>query len=238
MTPKILAYIPARAGSTRIRNKNIKKFLGKPLIAYTIEQARSCDFVDRVIVDTDSEKIARIAKKYGAEVPWLRPQKFARDNSKVMDAILHFLARLQREQNYVPDYLMILQTTSPLREQEDILRCWKAMKGSRATSVLTVTPTHPRLYHLSADQYTVLVNGSEVGSSNAQSWPDAYLLNGSVYIIHLPALLKEKRAITRKNKAVIMPKWRSLDIDIPEEWVMAELFYKHKKQINAQLKKF
>ncbi len=74
---KILAYIPARSGSTRIKNKNIKNFLGKPLIAYTIEQALACDFIDRIIVDTDSLKIAKIAEKYGAQVPFLRPKRLA-----------------------------------------------------------------------------------------------------------------------------------------------------------------
>ena len=117
---KILAYIPARGGSKRIPNKNIRNFLGKPLIAYTIEQALKCNFIDRVMVDTDSPQIARIARKFGADAPWLRPKELAQDKSKVIDAILYNLKRFKEEENYQPDYLMILQTTSPLREQKDI----------------------------------------------------------------------------------------------------------------------
>jgi len=125
---KVLAYIPARAGSKRIPNKNIRDFLGKPLIAYAIEQARVCNFVDCVMVDTDSSAIAKIALELGAKVPWLRPKRLASDKSKVVDSILYNLRRLKEEENYQPDYVMILQTTSPLREKKDIEDCWRMMQ--------------------------------------------------------------------------------------------------------------
>lgn len=104
---KVLVIIPARAGSKRIPNKNIKNFLSKPLIAYAIEQARSCNFIDRIIVDTDSIEIAKIALKYGAEVPWLRPKKLAADRSKVVDSILYNLNKLKNKENYCNNRLNI-----------------------------------------------------------------------------------------------------------------------------------
>lgn len=229
---KILAYIPARSGSKRIPNKNIKNFLGEPLLAYAIKQARSCNIIDRVIVDTDSESIAKIAKHYGAEVPWLRPARLARDNSKVVDSILNLLKRLAKEDRYFPTHVMILQTTSPLREVEDMLDCWKLMQTSNATTVLTLAPTHPKLYYLNNNSDIFLVNGSEKKTNNTQAWRPAYILNGCfVYIIKTEALLKEKSVITKKTKAVVCPKWRSVDLDTPEEWAMAEILYQNKQKI-------
>ena len=234
----ILVIIPARSGSKRIPNKNIKKFLGRPLIAYTIEQALSLKFVERVIVDTNSPKIAKIAKQHGAEVPFLRPARLAKDASRVVDNIIYTVKRLQREESYVPTHVMILPTISPLREIQDIEACWKLMKSAKATTVLTICPTHPRLYHLKKNKDIVLVNGSEEQSPNTQDWNPRYILNGCfVYIIKTPALLKEKRIITKKTKAIVCPKWRSVDLDTPEEWVMAEVLYKNKKTITSRIKK-
>lgn len=237
--PKVLAIIPARGGSKRIPNKNIKDFLGKPLLAYTIKQALKVDFVDRVIVDTDSEKIVAIAKKYGAEAPWLRPARLAQDTSKVVDSILYLLDELKKREGYEPDYIIILQTTSPLRELQDILDCWKLMQKGGATTVLTVSPTHPRLYHLDKNNYVKLVNCNEQMSTNMQAWEPGYILNGCfVYIVDVSTLLKDKVIITEKTKAVICPKWRSIDLDTPEEWALAELVYKNKKSLAARIKNF
>lgn len=236
--PKILAYIPARGGSKRIPGKNIKNFLGKPLIAYAVEQALACKLADKIIVDTDSLKIEKIAKKYGAEVPFLRPVELAQDKSIVIDGIIYTLNRLEEEQNYKPTHLLLLQTTSPLRELKDIKDCWKLMQSTNATTVLTICPTHPRLYHMNDKNDIILVNGNEGMSTNMQTWPEGYILNGCfVYIVDIPTLRKERRIITKKTKAIICPKWRSVDLDTPEEWVMAEILYKNKKKIEKQINK-
>lgn len=238
LKPKILAYIPARSGSKRIPGKNTRNFLGKPLIAYAIEQALGCPIVDRVIVDTDSEKIAKIARRYGAEVPFLRPPELARDNSKGIDAIFYTLDRLEKEQKYAPTHLLILQAPSPLRKPQDILDCWNLMQSTNATTVLTVCPTHPQLFHMNDTQDIVSVNGREGMSTNTQAWPSAYILNGCfVYIVDVPTMRKEKTVITRKTKAIICPKWRSVDLDTPEEWAMAEILYKNKKEVERTIKK-
>lgn len=234
-----LIWIPARGGSKRIADKNIRKFLGKPLLAYTIKQALSCSIKGRVIVDTDSEKIAGIAKKYGAEAPFLRPKHLATSRSQGVDSLIYLLNKLKKRENYVPDYVVVLQTTSPLRLMEDIVACWKMIKRTCATTVLTVCPTHPRLYYLNKDNDIRLANGSEAESTNIQAWRPAYILNGCfVYIVKTEALLKEKRVITRKTKAVICPKWRSIDLDGPEDWVMAEFIYKNQKSLFNKVRNF
>lgn len=236
--PRVLVIIPARRGSKRIPNKNIRLFAGKPLIAHTIKQALSLPFVGRVVVDTDSAAIAKIARAHGADVPFLRPAHLAKDTSLVIDSIQHLLGKLAHS-GYKPDYLVLLQTTSPLREIVDINACWNLMQKGGATTVLTVAPTHPRLYHLDKEHFIKLVNGSERQSTNMQAWREAYLLNGCfVYIINVRALQKENRIITKKTKAIISPKWRSIDLDTPEEWVLAELVFKNKAAIAKRLKTF
>src|SRR3989344_7448234 len=110
MKRRFVAIIPARAGSKRILNKNIRLFNGKPLIYYAIKQALNCSFFDRVLVDTDNKKIAEIAKKYGADVPFLRPVKLAGDKSRISDATAHLLLRLKMEQNYESDVIAIVQS--------------------------------------------------------------------------------------------------------------------------------
>ncbi len=234
---KLLAIIPARSGSKRIANKNIRNFLGKPLLAYTIGQAKKCGFIDRLIVDTDSDKIAAIAKQYGAEVPWLRPKHLAGGRSQIIDSILYLLARLKKQDAYIPTHVMILQTVSPLREVGDIVKCWELMRKSKATTVITVQPTHPLFFHLGPNRRLVLVNAPKITSTNTQDWEPGYTLNGSfVYIVKTNALWREKSVITKHTQAVVCPKWRSIDLDTPEEWVMAEVFYKNREYIKSRIR--
>lgn len=233
---KVLAIIPARLGSKRIPKKNIRLFHGKPLITYAIEQALATPWIDRVVVDTESEEIAAIARAAGADVPFLRPPELAQDTSKIIDSLVNVVTRLRTEQDYHPTHVLILQTTSPLREPEDLERCWQMMQEGDATTVLTVCPTHPRLYHLGPRNELQLVNGSEQMSTNMQAWPPGYLLNGCfVYIVKTEAMLEEHSVITKKTRAVICDKWRSVDLDTPEEWVMAEVMYAERERIKQRL---
>lgn len=235
---EILGYIPARSGSKRIPNKNIRNFLGKPLIAYTIEHAKESPLIGRIIVDTDSPKIAAIARKYGAEVPFLRPKRLAGDTAKVDDAIYYTLNRLEREEGYRPTHFVFLQTTAPLREPQDIEECWALMQKTGADTVLTVAPTHPKLYNLGPGNRLILVNRERKNTENTQEWRPAYLLNGCiVYIVRTAAFLRQRRVFTKNIRAVVNPKWRSVDLDAPEEWALAELIYKNRKAIARSIRK-
>src|SRR3989338_4420352 len=235
---KVLAIIPARGGSKRIPNKNIRDFCGKPLIAYAIEQAKASPFVNRYIGETNAKEIGDNEKKYGGEVPFLPPPHLATDSAQVVDSILHLLEQLKKEESYEPTHVLILQTTSPLREQRDIKACFGMMQKTSATTVLTVTPTHPRLYHLKKDGSLVLGNKFSDDSTNVQAWRPAYLLNGCfVYLMKASALRKERTIITKNTKAVVCDKWRSVDLDEPEDWVVAEMLYRHKKEIEDSIRK-
>ena len=236
---KILAYIPIRKGSKRVTNKNAKVFAGKPLMSHTVELAKQCDAIDRIVIDTDCQEYADIAKSLGVPVPWLRPEHLARDSAKIIDTILLTLDRLKEKEGYEPEYLMILQVTSPLRELSDIEAVISDMAKGGATTVLTVSETHPRLYHLDKNNFIELANKNDIGSTNTQDWKKGYLQNGCiVYLINVKVMREERSVVTKKTRAVITPKWRSIDIDNPEDWVMAELVYKHRGEIYDQLKRF
>lgn len=236
---KILAIIPARGGSKGIPGKNIKIFHGKPLIAYTIEQAKRAGLFDRIIVDTEDDKIAAVARKYGAEVPFLRPKELAGDKSSIDDVALLLLRRLKEKENYSPDILTLLQPTSPLREIDDIKRCWKLMRDPKIKSVCTICETHPRFYQLDKLGKLLLINKPTWPSPNRQDWPKGYLLNGCmVYMIRTKEYLKTRDFVNKNTVGVLCPRWRSVDLDHPEDWVMAEFLYKNKDKIYAELEKF
>lgn len=116
----IIAIIPARGGSKGIPRKNIRLLHGKPLIAWTIETALSTSCLKRVIVSTDDEEIAEVAEKYGAEVPFLRPKKYAQDDTTDMPVYEHTLHWLEENERYIPDIVVWLRPTAPLRTSEDI----------------------------------------------------------------------------------------------------------------------
>ena len=236
---KNLAIIPARSGSKGIPGKNIKLFHGKPLIVHSIEQAKKAKVFDRIIVDTDSSQIAEIARRYRAETPFLRPKKLAGDKAQVTKAILLLLKRLKEKENYQPDIITLLQTTSPLREIKDIQNCAEAMRNKNTISVCTICETHHRLYHLAPDGRLVLVNKPNHDNQNRQAWPQSYILNGCmVYMIHTDQLLKTQKFVDENTKGIIADKWRSIDLDRPEDWVVGEILYKNKKIIYDQLKRF
>lgn len=247
---KILIIIPARGGSKGIKNKNIRNFAGKPLIAHAVLQAKKLKGANfRILVSTEDKNIANIAKKYGAEVPFFRPQNLARDTSLVVDAVLYTLYKLNRDEGYRPNYIMLLQTTSPLRELGDIYACLdRIITDNNTDAVITVCPTHSLLYHLTSRRKLQLVNKTSnkkfshkgtIKGFQRQVFPPAYKLNGCfVYIIKYKTLLEEKTFQPEQTRAIVVDAWRSIDLDTPEDFVTAELIYKHKRTIKNKLDEF
>lgn len=230
---QVLAVIPARGGSTRIPDKNIKSFAGRPLIAYAIEQALQSAVAERVIVDTDSPRIAEVAREHGAEVPFLRPPELATSSSPVTDALLFLLRRLKREEGYEPEFLLLLQATSPLRDREDIRACVERIHSEPVSTVLSVCPTQPR-----RDDLVFVDQGNRVCGRVAA--PGDLILrgcSGGVYVIRVADFLKEKKIIMKRTTTVLCPAWRSGDIDTIEDWAIAEVLFLHREEIIKQLRK-
>lgn len=135
---KILAIIPARGGSKRLPGKNIALLAGKPLIAHTIETAQKSQYIDRIVVSTDDKKIADVSQKYGAEIIE-RPKEFAEDQSPVHQAVEHALSQLVKTHQYIPDFVVLLQPTSPLRTIEDISRALDLFLKNPCESVISIS---------------------------------------------------------------------------------------------------
>jgi len=215
---KILAIIPARGGSKGIPKKNIKPLRGKPLIAWTIEEAKKSRFLDKIIVSTDDEEIAAIARKWGAEVPFLRPAELAQDDTPGILPVLHAL-------NYFSDYeyVVLLQPTSPLRLAEDIDGAISICEQGKNQFCVSVTENKiiPEWMFLVNDRGALepLNNNGEIPYQR-QKTKKTYILNGAVYVGRKDALINAHSFLTPETVPYIMPFNRSVDIDdtIDFEW--------------------
>ncbi len=231
----ILAVIPARGGSKGIKGKNIKRFCGKPLISYTITTAQQSKLFDHIIVSTDSAEIAKVAKKYGAEVPFLRPTKLAQDTSNIVDAIIHLLDFLASSNGYRPDILFLLQPTSPLREVHDLLDSYKLFQKNKAPALVSVCKTHHQVLNIINDRLEVVNPGSV--HINRQELRDTYRQDGSmIYIVNVKEFLKNKTFMPKgETAAYVIEKWKGIDIDDPVDFLMAEVMFKNKKHFSKKL---
>ena len=240
MHTHILAIIPARGGSKGIPDKNIREFAGKPLIAHTIASAKGSQRISRIIVSTDSEQIAGIAKEYGAEVPFLRPPELAQDKSPVSEAVLHLLAELKVREQYEPEYIVLLQPTSPLRNSDDIDGALTLLEKRGADSVVTVTETEPLVYTRSPEGELCLISDEAfLSSTNRQELNRTYKLDGSmVYAVTTRSFLKTKSFLGGKLYGYVIPRWRAVDLDEPQDFLVGELVYKNAHAIKQGLEGF
>jgi len=224
-----IGLITARGGSKSIPRKNIKLLAGKPLIAWTIQAALQCKELNRVIVSTDDEKIAEVARQWGAEVPFIRPYELARDDSSSISVVLHAIQWMEKNESYCPDHIMLLQPTSPLRTSEDIRQVLELAEKKLAVAVVSVCEA----VHHPYDCKCVLADGTledfiskDVVYMRRQDLPPAYSLNGAVYLCQRMSLLRDQSFFPKGTIAYVMPKERSLDVDTPWDWYMAELIVK------------
>jgi len=221
---KILAIIPARGGSKRVPKKNIRLLTGKPLIAYTIETALKSRYLNRIVVSTEDEEIARISKKYGAEVV-KRPQKLATDRAKTIDAIFHVLSIL-KEEHYNPQVVVLLQPTSPLRTENDIDKAIKLFLSKKVDSVISVCEAEHSPYwdfRINSDGFLEPFIKSQYLHKRHQDIPKIYSPNGAVYIAKPKTLYKYKTFCCKKTFPYSMPVERSIDIDTEIDLMLAEL---------------
>ena len=191
----IAAFIFARGGSKGIPKKNTKELCGHPLIAYSINIALENKNIDKVYVSTDDQEIATISKKYGAEVPFIRPSELAQDNSKEWDAWQHAMNFL-KEHNSIPDIMISLPPTSPLRSQEDINACIQKIIETDLDAVISVTKSqrHPMFNMVvESDSKTVeLFSTSENNYSRRQDLPLSYDITTVAYAVRSDFIMNSK----------------------------------------------
>lgn len=224
----VLCIIPAREGSKGLPGKNIKILRGKPLIAHSIAHAKRSGYIDRIIVSTDSRKIAAVSKRYGAEVPFKRPKGLASDRSSVIDVLLHAVDRCEKGGSRSFDIIVLLQATSPLRRPEDIDRCIELLVKKGADNVFSVTESSHNPYYsvveAGRDGHPKLVKRG--GFAARQLAPKVFDMNGAVYVWWKDVLKREKAVFLRKSRIYVMPKARSVDIDDEVDFKFAETLLK------------
>ncbi|MBI1999165.1 MAG: acylneuraminate cytidylyltransferase family protein [Parcubacteria group bacterium] len=227
---KILGVITARGGSKGIPGKNIKELGGKPLIAHTIEAAKKSALLTRCIVSTDDENIAEISREYGADIPFMRPAELAQDNSTSMEVVQHALETLTNDFGEEYDYLMILQPTSPLRTADDIDACIRIAVDTDAGSVMSMK----ELDDFSPKKMKKIENGvilpyfeEQEGkeSSRRQDLSKMYKRNCAIYLTKTECI-RRGDLFGKISRAYLMPEERSVDINKPIDFELAEFFLK------------
>jgi len=219
---KILAVIPARGGSKGLPRKNVLPLAGKPLIAWTIEAALACSFIDRLVLSSDDPEIMSIAKLWGCEVPFVRPDELAGDQARSVDVALHALDSLGGGF----DYLLSLQPTSPLRLTADINATVTLCHETEAPACVTVSETGKSpywTYFVEAEQRMAPIMGRDMPRVRRQNLPVAHALNGAVHIAHIDWLRKAKKFLGPDTRAQVMPPERSIDIDTDLDFKLAGL---------------
>ena len=217
----MLAIIPARGGSKGVPHKNIKMICGKPLIAYTIESAYKSGIFERVIVSTDDLEIARISEKYGAEVPFIRPDSIAGDDVSSDDVILH---ALEFYDNKV-DYVCKLQPTSPLRTEADIINAYNLLQEKDADFIVSVCECeHSPLWTgvLNKDLCMDEFIDEDVKRLCRQNLPRYYRLNGAIYMARTKKFIQNRSFFGKKSYAFVMSQESSVDIDSEMDFLLAE----------------
>lgn len=217
---KILAIIPARGGSKGVPGKNIQTVAGKPLLAHTIEQAHHSNLVSRVVVSTDSPHIGAVASQYGAELVW-RPVEISGDTASSESALLHVLDYLAQTEGYMPDLVVFLQCTSPIRQPDDIDCAIQTLLDQKADSLLSVVPSHHWIWGVANGQPNSL-NFNYRQRPRRQDRAVEYDENGSIYVFK-PAILQESgNRLGGKIALYIMDEWSVIDIDTAYDFALCE----------------
>lgn len=218
--PRILAIIPARGGSKGVPRKNIRDLAGKPLIAWTIDEAKKSKYIDRLILSSEDDEIIDVAKQYGCEVPFKRPLELAQDDTPGIAPVLHAI-----EQCPGYDYVVLLQPTSPLRTVEDIDGCIEKLLNSDADFCVSVTePDHSPywMYTVENDKMKPLLPQEDI-IARRQDLPKVYALNGAVYAGIISALCNSRNFLTEETIHYLMSEDKSVDIDTERDFFIVQL---------------
>lgn len=221
----MIAIIPARGGSKGLPGKNIKPLLGKPLIAYTIEAALQAKSISRVIVTTDSKEIAETAREYGAEVPFLRPDYLAADNSSAIDVYLHAAEYMMQQGEDMAKFIVLLPT-APLRDANDIDEAVELLRQEQAVTLISMTEAETPVswYYCKKQDGYVENAGFDMMNAvrNRQDNRKYYIPNGAIYILDYQLLKNERTYYDKRTTAYLMEREKSIDIDTKFDFDLIE----------------
>lgn len=231
---RFLAIIPARGGSKGIPRKNIKNINGKPLIQYTIDEAKGSKYLDKIIVSTDDEEIAEVALHCGAEVPFLRPKELAQDGSKTIDTLIHVLKELNSMMdNY--NYLVLLQPTQPMRKSWHIDEAIESIIEKDEESLVSVSLVNENpILTRTINKYGTLEKILNINSTvRRQDFPKYYKVNGAIYINKIDSNFNENTSLNDNKLAYVMDKAYDVDIDEEIDIEMFELMLNKQKNFKS-----
>jgi len=226
-----LGLIPARSGSKGVKGKNIRPLLGKPLIAYSIECGLDCPSINHLVVSTDCEKIADVARKYGAEVPFMRPIELAMDNTPMMPVLEHAINSCEEKYQSRITALVLLDATSPMRTTSDVENCIKIFKGGDCDAVISAAPARRNPFFnmvISENGYIKLAIEPEKPITRRQDCPATYDLNNSIWVFSRRAILEDRERIPEKSRLYLMDEDCSVDIDSESDFKVLEILMKEK----------
>lgn len=222
---KILAIIPARSGSKGIKNKNIIKINGKPLVFYTIKNAKNSKMISDLIGSTDSRKIKKIFEKYKVEIPFLRPKKLSTDKSLIIETLIFCLKKMEKIKQKKYDYIVLLQPTAPNRTKNEIDNCINKIIRTKADSLISLSPLdEPHPLKLKKISRGVVQNYQRDAKNNfpRQSLPKLYKPSGNIYIFRRKILLNRDLKGKKQISDVINSK-NHLNIDTKDDLILAKI---------------
>ena len=235
----VLAVIPARGGSKGVVRKNIRPVCGRPLIAYTIDTAKAAGhLLYRTIVSTDDPEIEAIARKEGAEVPFLRPKELAGDKVPTLPVLQHAVQAVEKQDNIKLDWVLLLQPTSPLRTLQDIEASLDLAFKNDCDSVISVVQVfaeHPTfIKRIENNQLLPFVIEEKEGTRRQDCQPPAYIRNGAIYMTRRDVLMGKDSIWGQVIRPYIMPAERSINVDSELELKFVELMVREQNKIKLE----
>lgn len=228
---RVIAVIPARGGSKGLPNKNIRPLCGKPLVAWSIEQALTSRHVDVVLVSTDSPEIADVARGHGAAVPFLRPAHLATDEAATFPVVEHALAHYRERKGLEFAYTALMEPTSPLREADDVDRMLEELDGNsaEADSIISLGEVHehPSIMKRLAGKGWAPYAPELPQRTRRQDNVPAYFPYGVAYIAKTAALLDERTFYTQRSRAFVIKRYQHYEIDDAYDFVCVEAVMRH-----------
>ena len=221
-----ICIIPARSGSKRLKNKNIKKFNGKPIISYAIKIAQSSGLFSKIVVSTNSKKISNIAKRYGAEVPFLRSKKLSDDFATTSEVLIDCIKRISSQEN---EFHFCLYPTTTLISKKDLISAYKKIKKEKSNLLMAITNFETSPYRaLKLSNNKINFYFKKYAKYRTQDIPKLYRDSGSFYIFKTASLLKDKGKLDNKSTYYHLDRNKADDIDNIKDFKLAELLFKNK----------
>lgn len=226
-----LGIIPARGGSKGVPQKNIRMVGGKPLISWSIEQALACELINGVIVSTDDEEIAEIAKRTGAEVPFIRPKDLALDSTPTEPVLIHVVEEIKKGGGDIPDAIVLLQPTSPIRKKGRLSEAIRLFEKENADSLLSVVETHPWLWKNKGKPKCFYDYNNRPTRQNIRKEDILYRENGSIYITRTPLLMEHSNRLAGHIVMFEMDHDEGQDIDTLTDMMVADQILRQENKV-------